>query len=396
MAGVTDEGFVRKTYAAIASEVKAELRRTISPSFVLDSSTPSGNIVHSFASQLAEAWEVLEDAHGAFDDTNATGNSMVAIGRLTGTIRKERTRGSVNATVNLDGGKTYLAGDLVAHEDGNAENRWYNLNDITTSSGAAANYSVPFVSEAFGSSAEVGAGDLTEIAETVLGWNSVTNASAATPGEDTETIEQLRARRRNELQQAGSATAGAVRAALSALDGMLDAECYENTTDVAVGGVGPHGLHPIVWDGSAPAVADNAIAQAIHDTASGGIRSWGATSGTATAYNGDSKAVAFDRATEKTVEVNVDITSASTVAASDVRAAILEAFSEMQSEGIIDQDVIYRRLDSSAFNVDGVDDVPTFQIRFTGDAWGTANLTVADDEAATLVTGDITVTGDVT
>jgi uncharacterized phage protein gp47/JayE len=400
MAGVTDTGFVRKTRDEIKQEMIAELRRTISEQLVLDETTALGQVVDTESNELSEIWELLEEAYYAFDPDNAIGQQLVALAQLTGTYRRAPTRGAVIATVNLDGGITFPAGSLVAHEDGNSANRWYNLNDITTPAGSAANYDVNYVSEDFGTNTNVAAGKLTAIAETAIGWNSITNAAAAVPGNNEETIEELRARREVELARAGSATLRAIVADVSALAGVLDVVGFENTTEATVDDIGPHGVRIILWDGDPPTVADNDIAQALHDSRAAGILSYGADSGNAQAYDGTSVSEAFDRADEKVVEVNAVISSSSGVTIADVRAAILNTFGAVNTAGTdarstIGADVVYNALIGAPFDVEGVDDVTTFQIRFTGDAWGTVNLTVDIAEIATLASGDITVTGDV-
>lgn len=403
MAGLTATGFDRKTFSTIRAEIIAELQRTISVQLITNVSHPIGQIVDTFCGQLGEAWEALEEAYYGFDPNNAIGQQMVALSKLTGTQRRAATQGNVLATVNLDGGATYPAGVLVAHENGNEDNRWSNLNAVTTPAGAAANYQTTFVSETFGSTADVVAGQLTVIAETYSGWNSVTNAGDATPGEDLETIEELRLRREDELAASGSATLAGVVADVSQVTGVLDVNGYENTSAASVTisavDVAPHGILIRVWDDSG--AADNDIAQAIHDSRPAGIKSYGPESGTATAYDGSSKTESFLRVDEKVVEVNVVIDSATTVAAADVKAAIMAGFGTLNESGTktrkpIGADVIYNALLSLPFDVDGVDDVTTFQIRFNGDSWGTSNLTVFSNEIATLVAASITVTGDVT
>lgn len=401
MAGVTNIGFDRKTFETIRDEIKAELRRTIDARLVIDDTTALGNLVDTISNQLALNWEVLEEAYYAFDPDNATGNTMVSLAALTGTNRRAPTQGIVSTTVNLDGGLTVLAGDLIAHEDAAPDNRWENRDPITTPAGAAANYSAIFVSQEFGSAATVGAGDLTEIAETYIGWNSITNATAATPGEDEESIEALRERRTTELASTGSATLKAVEADVSVVDEVLDVVGFENTSSTPTTTIPAHGIRIVIWDGSTPAASDDAVAQAIHDSRSGGIPTGGSESGSATAYDGSTYTENFDRATEKEVEIECEIDSASTVAAADVKQAILSAFGVVNtaltdSRKDIGADVIHARLQAAPFSVTGVDDVVSFEIRFSGGMLGAANLQVDVDEIATLAVGDITVTGDVT
>lgn len=411
MAEILDSGFVRKTYDEYFTEFSEEWRRNIDENLVIDETTSEGSILASICDAFAKFEEILEAAIDGTDPDQAVGFQLVALAALTGTERKQPTQGTVIATCNLDGGRTYVAESLVAHEDGNTENRWYNREEIVTPSGAAADYPLTFDSEAKGSTAFVGSGDLTKIAGAVTGWNSVTNAADATPGQDLETIEDLRIRREQELATSGSASLAAIIADVSALDGVLDVIGEENTTNVTVDGIGPHGFRITLYDGTPSTVADNDLAQAIYEARAAGAQAFGTDSGTATSSNGESITEYFERATQKIVEINCDIETeagVTSVAITDVKVAIIRAFAGITqaaattiveegsiASSTIGKDVIYLKLAGSPFYVAGVEKVPTFQIRFTGDGWGTANLTVATDEIGTLDPDDITVTGDV-
>lgn len=404
--GMTTVGFVRKTFAEAFSVVTTRLKQTIDSRLVLDETTPLGNVTTTLLDQVAELWELAEEAYYAFDPDNAVGQQMVSLAALTGTYRRAATVGTVYATVNLAPNRDYAPGTLVAHEDSNPENRWYNLNAV--SSTTAGNYEAIFVSELTGTSARVAATKLNTIAEAVTGWYSVTNAADAIPGEAQESIEELRARRERELQQAGSATLGAVVAAVSRIPSVLDCTGFENLTNETVDGIGPHGIRIVLWDGNPPAVSNNLIAQAIYDERAAGIQSYGTSSGVAATWDGGTLTQPFDRATQKIVELRCTIDSEDGVTITNVKAAILAVFGGItiaEADIAVEDDapvhkpiglnVRYNSLVSSVFAVKGVRDVSSFQIRYTGGSWGTANLDVLDDEIATLTASDITVTGDV-
>jgi uncharacterized phage protein gp47/JayE len=397
MAGITDTGIVRRTFAEIVADRRAEVRRSVDPNLVLNSKTFEGAIIDATANAEAEVWEILEEAYHGFDRSNATGLSLVALAALTGTTRRAPTQAQVPATCNLTIGKSFAANELVAHEEGNPDNRWSNRDPIGPIV-ATDDYTLTFVCEKYGTAPSVASGKLTEIAESVIGWNSVTNAASSTPGRDLETIEELRARAENELSPSGVNTLGAIVSNVSKLDDVIQVVGFENVTgSTDSDGIPAHSFWIVIWDDGG---ADNdEVAQAIHDKRA--TRSYGATNGNAVAYNGTTVVESFDRATEKVVEIEAEIEAESgvTVTASDVKAAILEAFGTRRTDTEyhkqMGEDVIHASLVSSPFAVVGVHDVISFEIRFSGGSLGTSNLSVTKIEIATLKASDITLTGDV-
>jgi uncharacterized phage protein gp47/JayE len=385
--GLTTTGFVRPLQADLAADILTDQRGTISAQLDGSESTVIGNLNNIFADQLAQVWELLEEVVNMLDPDNATGSRFVALSALTGVFPGGATKGLVTATVNLAAATTFAAGALTAHVLDDPTNRWINR-DAVTSAGAG-NYSAVFESEFAGSAAVAAAGTLTVIATPVTGWISVTNAADATPGTDGETEESLRIRRDASLARAGSGTVDAIRADVTAVTGVLQANVEENTTDAPVGALSAHSFRAVVWDGS-PAAADNdEIAQAIFDTKPAGIVSIGTQSGTAVQSDGTLVTVNFERATEVPIYVSANISSTTGVAASAIKAALLAVMPTL-----VGGDVIYNKLAGAVF-IDGVDDYVSFTIGTAPSPVGTSNIMISATQIATLAESNIVLTGDV-
>jgi uncharacterized phage protein gp47/JayE len=302
---------------------------------------------------------------------------------LTGVPRRGATKGLVTVTLGITGVHTYAPGDLAAHVDDEPTNRWLNRDEVVST--GTGSYSAVFASEFANSLAISEAGTLTIIATPVAGWTTVTNASAATPGTDIESIPALRIRREVALSIGGSRTRGAIRSKLALLDGVLSAEVFENTSNSTDSdGIGPHGIRPVIWDGSPAAADDDAIAQVIYDHGSEGILSQGAQSGIAQDPRIGPVTVAFDRAVTVTVTVAVNIESATGVAIADIEDAILA-----QMPTRVGREVTFNKLAGSVFSVAGVDDWVTFTVNGAG-----VDLPAVQSTIYLLDRGDITVTGD--
>ncbi len=379
---ITPTGFLPRTTAEILQEITDELRENISDQLDLSDKTVLGNVAQILAPKITELEELCEEAYNAFDVDNASDDRQVALQLLRGITRRGPTNGLVDVTVNLAASKTFAPGDLVAHVAGEPANRWENRDEVVSI--LANDYPAVFISQLTGSDARAPAGTLTVIADPVSGWNSVTNATDATAGEDIESITALKVRGELGVAASASRTRGGIRAALVDLDGVLSAEVFENTTSVTDSrGLPPHSIRATVWDGSPAAADDDEIAQAILDTKAEGITSDGAEVGTAQDPDDGPVLVAFARATATSVNVAVVIQSDSGVAEDDVVAAIEAAFPTR-----VGAELTYNKIGASVFSVLGVDDYSGLTV-----AGGSVDL--AGSVSVIYVPGTIAVTGDV-
>jgi uncharacterized phage protein gp47/JayE len=388
--GLTETGFVRPIQTELADAMASDERGTISAQLdTQDAESVIGNLNNIVADRLALAYEVLEEAYNGMDPENATDDRLVALALLTGTTRRGPQQGSVTIMCNLEASTTFDAGDLVVHAADDPENRWSNRDAVTTTT--AGNYSVVFLSEVSGSEAVAPAATLTVIAEPIAGFNSATNAAAATSGTDTEAIEELRFRRESELSRGGAGTVDAIRADVLQVDGVIEVLVEENTTDSTVGALPPHSIRVVVWDGDPGAAVDDDIAQAIYATAPAGIARAGAESGIATRdSDGTAVSVAFARAEVLDLYLEVNIVSATGVSADDVKAALVAAVANR-----VGADVVYHKLTAAVF-IDGVDDFTALALGTAPSPVGTSNIVVGTTQIAQLSEDNILVTGDAT
>jgi uncharacterized phage protein gp47/JayE len=382
--GITATGYARRTLDTVLASIQGFLRDKISAKLTLTERTVLGNVSNLDADHIDQLEQLAEECYHAFDVDNASDDRFVALSRLSGVNRRGEQFGLATVTVNLDAAQTYAPGDLAAHVIDEPTNRWLNRDEVVSTT--AGNYSAVFKSEFAGAEAIAEAGTITVIATPVSGWNSVTNAAAATPGQDIEAIPAMRIRREAATSIGGSRTRGAIRSKLVLLDGVLSAEVFENVSNVTdADGILPHGIRAIVWDGSPAAADDDAIAQIIHDHGAEGILPQGAESGTAQDAQLGPVIKFFDRATATSITVAVDIESEVGVSIDDVKDAII---ARMPTR--VGQEVTFHKLAGSVFSVPGVDDYVTFTINA-----GTSDLAAVQNVIYLLDESDITVTGDV-
>ncbi len=301
--GETPTGWRGKTFAEAAAELRARMRARISEALTLDEKDWLGNAVDIWGDIESQIWDAMEVVRNAFDPDNAEGPAAIALAALTGTKQRLPTKGTVPCTVNLDASKTFAPGDLVAHVEGQPDNRWVNKDTITSTT--AGNYTNrTFIAETAGPFIALN-GKLKIIAQTKSGWNSIVNTADATPGLALEEIPDLMVRREQELGALGAGTVAAIHKAVAAVTGVIEVRVFLNDTQapIVISGVTipQNCVRVVVWDGS-PSGADNdAIAQAIQDKKSGGctpIGGGGAPgSGLAIDFYGETKTVNFSRVT---------------------------------------------------------------------------------------------------
>jgi len=107
-----------------------------------------------------------------------------------------------------------------------------------------------------------------------LGWNSVSNPSAATPGNPVETDAALRIRQSNSVSLPAMSTLASIVASISAITGVTQVAAYENATNSTdSNGLPPHSISMVVAGGAAASIAAAILAKKTPGTATYGSTS---------------------------------------------------------------------------------------------------------------------------
>lgn len=223
----------------------------------------------------------------------------------------------------------------------------------------------------------------------MLGWDSVINPVAATPGTERETDEELRLRFRNGKFDRATNTLDAIYSALINLDNVSEVTIYENDTSVVDGnGVPAHSFLPIVVGG-----LSTDIANAIWENKPIGILSYGNT----TVVINDNQTpsfphnVSFSRPDPLVIYISMNITTDVNFPPNGndaIRSALIEYFNENLGTG---DDVIYSRLYTPINSIEG-HQVESLTIGTSPSPVGTTNIVVAFDEIASLSSVNIVIT----
>lgn len=220
----------------------------------------------------------------------------------------------------------------------------------------------------------------------VVGMNSID----ATLGRDTETDVDARIRREELLQVSGSATVDAIRAAVRALDYIVQCLVIENTTDGPVDGLPAHSFETIAFGGTAG--DEQEIAETIFGAKPAGIQAYGSISKTVTDSQSLDHVVGLSRPTEVPIYIALTVTAYADDFPTDGEDQIKEALKALGDSQQIGQDVIALQYNAAPLGIAGTEDVTAFVIDDADPPVSSTNISIATRELATVALADIDLT----
>ncbi|MDH4163335.1 MAG: hypothetical protein OEW15_11700 [Nitrospirota bacterium] len=181
--------------------------------------------------------------YNSFSPTTAQGVGLSRVVKINGLRRNVPTRSTAIVTITGTAGTVILNG-IVADSLGQ---QWALPASVTIPPGG--DIDVTATSTVDGA-VQAEASTITVISTPTLGWQSVTNSSAATPGAPVEQDGELRLRQSVSQAIPAQTVIQATRAALANLSGVTEVRAYENVTDITDGnGLPPHSVCFIVQGG---------------------------------------------------------------------------------------------------------------------------------------------------
>lgn len=250
MASLTPTGYVLKTQNDWYAQER-QLYLDIDPKWNLDPSTPDGLKLASDSETWANLDEIGQRAYNSKDPNKAKGVDLNVICSLTGTIRSQGTPSNVELTLGGVVGTVIIAGKLVQSSvDGS---QWRTDTNATIGGGGTVTVNATCT---VNGATQASIGTLTRIVSTIGGWQTVTNATVATPGTNVQNDSSLRLERAKSVSRPGSNQVDNMLGEIFAVDGVRRAIILENDTDVTdANGLPEHSVAPIVDGGTDADVA---------------------------------------------------------------------------------------------------------------------------------------------
>lgn len=227
---------------------------------------------------------------------------------------------------------------------------------------------------------------MTSITTSVDGWDSIDNEVSAIVGNDTETDVELRQKYASLVASTGTSTLEAIKANVLALDGVTECKVFENDSDEEDEfGRPPNSIEVIVVGGD-----KNDIAEAIFNTRSCGIPTYGDYSVDVTDISGDTKTTYFNRPTEKLIYLKCTVHAQTGVTlSSDIATVVKDLI--LDNSFSIGDDVILQKLIADIIN--GVDGLSYVELTGSEDGvtYSTDNIEISTRETAIFSSDAITV-----
>ena len=159
----------------------------------------------------------------------------------------------------------------------------------------------------------------------------------------------------------------------------------ENTVDAE--GRPPHSFECFV---TAPETTDEAVAQAIFNKKPLGIASYGNTTVSVKASNGDDVSIKFSHTQELDIHINMAIKKDERFGSDGVeqiKTALIEYINRLG----IGVDVIYTALFARIHSVDGVRETTSLSVSTDGSSFGTNNISISYSQMASVSAENINI-----
>ncbi|MDY0307973.1 MAG: baseplate J/gp47 family protein [Desulfovibrionaceae bacterium] len=378
-------GIHTPTYPEILEDLQARYRSIYGADLYLEADSQEGQMLAMFALALHDANQLAVSVYNSFGPSTAQGVGLSSRVQINGIARQTASYSTVDVTLTGTAGTVITAGVV---EDV-AGQKW--ALPATVVIPVTGEITVTATAQEAGS-VQAAAGEVRSITTPTRGWQSVTNATAATPGTAVESDAALRSRQRVSTALPSWTVLDGIVGAVASLPGVTRFKGYENDDDVAdENGIPAHALAIVVEGGNT-----EEITRAIATKKTPGSPTYGTTSATVTDRYGMPNLIRFFRPGAVSVTVIVEITA---------RAGYISTTGETIKTNLaaylntldIGEDVLLSKLYTpiNAAEPDSTRrtfDVTGLTIAKHGGTPAASNIAIAFNEVAGGDAGDITLT----
>lgn len=377
--GVTEDGFVRKTYNDILEEMQARAREKFGEDINLSSSSFLGMHLQNEAWTLATVWEMAEDVYYSAYVDFSEGSSLDNVGKYITVTRRpaQRSRGTI--TIEGTEGTRINEGFRIATKG---------LDKVfeTTRSARISDskkVEIPIRSVSKGSEMNVAPHSIVKVVNPISGVSKVYNKDVTVGGLNIEPDAEFRERYYRSPSRGGSSTRESVEATLLDMDDVTDAFVEENETMETLDGIPPKSLAPYVFGGK-----DKEVAETILSTKAGGIRSYGETTVETVDSKGRYHTIGFTRPNIKDTHVTLNIDPNDGYVGDEVvTRAVINYIGGEDKDGIayeglkLGQDVVISKILAHVMSLQGIRDLDV-KVSVDGVDFADNNIKVAKKEIA--------------
>lgn len=251
-AQVTDAGIIAPSYADILAQLKNLYWSIYGTDANLDADTQDGQFLSGLAQAIYDCNQTAVAVYNAFSPATAQGVGLSSVVKINGLTRQVPTNSQAVVTLVGQVGTT-ITGGIIGDSLG-LNTRWDLPSSVTIPEGGQID--VTAISQQAGK-ITAAAGTLTEILTPTRGWQSVTNAEQAAPGNPVESDATLRRRQAQSTALGAETVDESIYAAIAASPGVTRLRLYDNFTDMEdVNGIPAHSICAVVQGGDVQTIAE--------------------------------------------------------------------------------------------------------------------------------------------
>lgn len=381
---IDETGYHYTDYPTILEWLKDEYRAVFGKDVYLEADSQDGQEIAVRARALYDTAALGASIYSSRSPATARGVGLSSIVKINGIKRQSATKSTVD--LNIEGSVGTTINNGVAEDS--LGNKWF-LPILVTIPGAGT-IDVTATAENDGA-ITAQAATITRISTPTRGWQTVTNALAATPGVAVEKDAQLRVRQSSSVALPSLSVFEGTIGAVSNVEGVVRSEGYENDSGVTdLNGIPAHSIAMVVEGGVSANIAQ---AIAIHKTP--GTRTFGTTDVIVFDKYGMPNTINFYRPTIVPIKVSIDISTFENYS-SNFAELIKQSVVDLINSLRIGKNVLITKLYVPANlpgNIAGSSfDIDVIEIAKVPDAFGTINVPILFNEAASCTIADVTVT----
>lgn len=376
---IDDTGLHVPEYSDIKTTLESAWQGIYGSDIYLEPDSQDGQLIAVFALALLDTYQAMEQVYQGFSPSTASGETLSRVVKINGIRRQAGSYSTADVTITGTAGTTITNG-IIADVAGQ---KWDLPETVVIPSSGQIVVTATAQDEG---EITAQAGQITKIMTPTRGWQTVTNAAAATVGAATETDAALRLRQAYSVALPSSTILEGTLGAVLSVDGVSKATIYENdTSSTDANGIPAHSISVVAQGGSA-----TDIAKAIWLKKTPGCGTYGTTAEVITDSNGIATTIRFYRPTITAVAVTVNITpEAGYLAATGeaIKAAVAKYINDLA----IGADVSIARVTAAAITAGPAYDVSSVTIGKVGQSQSASNLVIPFNGLATCDTDDISV-----
>jgi uncharacterized phage protein gp47/JayE len=381
---IDQNGISVPAYTDVLTYLKGKYQGIYGSDVYLEPDSLDGQFVALLALAITDANNMAASVYNAFSPSTAQGVGLSSVVKINGIARNIASNSTVDVALIGVAGTTVTNG-IVSDDAGNNWNLPASV--VIPPSGTI---TVTAVCQTIGAvTAAIGA--VSTIATPTRGWQSVSNAAIANPGNPVETDANLRNRQATSTALPSLTILEGIVGAVAAITGVTRYRAYENDSDVTdSNGIPSHSIALIVEGGDA-----QTIGQTIADKKTPGSGTFGTTTVTVVDAIGVSHAIKFSRPVSVGIKAGITVKAFAgyTVA---IENALKQAVADYINALPIGQSVFYTRLYVPANlgnNSSGATyEVTNLQIAKLANSLAAADIAIAFNEAAACSVSNIVVT----